>query len=410
MKVKRRKGRFFIKPLFRRYGAKPKKGDKAIFEHYWYGRQARCGVNIGSFYSSLAQGIFDGENLYNGVAHHNQPELDYETPARLGQNYRPDLLIRGRGKEIHGEVKAVAVSSGRAWFGSRQLANICRSFLENPCAEHYALIFKYGDSKEKKYLGKTEKGWVRKAEMLKRLGEKGLIEKLSTATRGLVIIPHNLLMFLAASSPILTADQATSLSCRDNENYYRILGRYITLLQKHVENPKLAIDEILSCRKGWMRKKKKKETIPDPRLAFKGIELPEPELNPLEPFKLEDFFLGGLSATQVQSPKNIFCNSYRYDIRKGKARKVVDTMDVKFEPVRIRGYGGKNSFPITIYGSSNLGYWRRHFKDNLEYFLQGLGLEDVWKQQDKYLGDVARRAAIAEKQKLPKKPKDNIPF
>ena len=104
--------------------------------------------------------------------------------------------------------------------------------LTSPYTEPVFSFFRYGDSSEKKHLGKTKSGNLRKGEMLHTLTERGLVEKLAKSTRTLLVLPHNLMTFLAVVSPHDLRDQTTSRATRNHEEYYRILGKYLTLLEK----------------------------------------------------------------------------------------------------------------------------------------------------------------------------------
>jgi hypothetical protein len=374
MKLRGGKKRVDFKPYFEKYERKPLKGTEDVYWGYWDRRSVACKKNTGSYYAQVAEALFGGRVLHNGEPHNNETPL-HGVPKNAAKNFRPDILIKQGSREIQGEVKASSTHVGHYAFGASQITNMGRSFLENPYAEPYLAMFKYGDSREKKRLGKTKGRNVRKGEMLHKIGPGGLIKKLSESTRGLTIVPHNLMTFLASVASRNMHNHASSNTARNEEHYFNILGGHITRLQKYWENPMEAVEQILAEKKGRLDR------------GMRKIAVLDNDSNPLPGFKIEDFMLDGLHAEQVQSPTNIFCTGYHHKTESGKRK------DVEFKtPVKMTGYGkGAKSFPITIYrmAPGKTDEWREHFGRNLEYFLGGLGLKEVWDRQQLYLDNVA---------------------
>jgi len=191
--------------------------------------------NTSNFYFSLFQAVYGGK-----ILRQNDMPL---FPAEKDQVYSdhtfyPDMIIGGKSKTTYVEIKAVSMNSAKPFFGHRQFAGYCGALLENRGSDMFAAIFKYGNSRPvKSHVCSNEDGH--------KCDNRCLIEKLSTSTRSLLVIPHNLLTFILVLAHSQEMDHTSSQSTNDFEKYKMPYGTWLTFLHEDYENPSKAIKKIL---------------------------------------------------------------------------------------------------------------------------------------------------------------------
>lgn len=331
MKIEVKGGDF--RPYFNKYELKPKRGEKEDYIGYWGRKQKACQDNIGSFYANLAASFFEGTVLKDW-----EPHSHIDAPKWNG--FRPDVLIEKGDWHSEMEVKSGNTRGGGPLMAHNQFANYLRHFLIDRNSEIYLALFKYGN---------------REVQNLHTLTEEDLIKRLAKSTRSLLVVPHNLLSFLALLAPTAEKDHENS-SGRNVEKYFRILATHTSLLVNGWQNPRKTFDRIIEERKEYIK-----------RLGMS---------DPLYGFKLKDFCLENMVAERIDSPES-FCTGYSY-LRSGEDR------EVNLKKVEIKGYRSEH-FPITIYSSQSNEGWKNFISKNLKDFLDGLGITKAWDRQQELM-------------------------
>lgn len=335
MKIEVRGGEF--RPYFNKYELKPKKGEKEDYIGYWGRKQKDCRDNIGSFYAHLASSFVGGTVLKDGQPHgHDLPMI--EAPKWNG--FKPDVLIKKGDWHSEMEVKSGNTRGGGSLMAHKQFANYLRHFLMDHNSEVYIALFKYGN---------------REVQKLHTLTEGELIKKLAKSTRSLLVVPHNLLSFLALMAPTSEKDHGSS-SGRDVEQYFRLLGTHISLLVHGWQNPRETFDNIIDERRQNIK-----------RLGMN---------NPLYGFKLQDFCLENLVAERIDSPES-FCKGYYYSTDE-------EDKKVNLKKIDIKGYKSEH-FPVIIYSSPDNKGWKEFLSKNLKEFLDCLGITKAWNRQQELM-------------------------
>ena len=295
--------------------------------------------NTGSFYVELFKELYHGRILRETKL----PLFPFHD-IDMQEGFFPDVVVNGQARKIYAEVKAISTHTAQPFFGYYQIANYCLSLLENKGSKMITGIFKHGGRLpvknhlcEKKIRGKH------------KCDNRCLVGRLSKSTKSLLVLPHNLLMFILSLSHVDEMDQDSSNSSRMSETYKRPYGTWLTSLHKNYEEPMQAVDEIL--------------------------EHAKKKLLGLGDLKPEDFFLKDLSARQFQSPDNVYCRNCNV-----------------------------HPFTITEYRNNNFDGWMDHFKKNHSLILENMRVKEVY--------DVVceRRSLGKENGGEVGKPDDDIPI
>lgn len=300
--------------------------------------------DTGKFYVHLFQGLYGGKIMRDGEVHHNEVPLYGRVNVA---SFKPDIVIPNGTGEMQVEVKSYATHKGSPTFGAHQFSSYTRSFLENPYSKVVVGIFKYGKGNSPQKLYLCDYHGKREAPDHK-CDSRCVIRKLSSTTRNLLVVPHNLLSFLLSVAYVDGRDQASTKSIRDREDYFLPLGRWMSWLHKHQEEPLLAIGKILEDKGKRIGQKRTFGMLPKPK----------------------DFLLEDLVAERQESPTNIFCGSYK-----------------------VRGYDG-SSFPITVYTNPRVDDWREKIGGHLDSYLMNVGIYDVWYKQEERIARLQEQKQI----------------
>jgi len=328
-------------PAQKRKGIKPKN----LAAQYIMNRRMKVSMeNTGTFFVYLCNA------LVGGILRRSEVPLfpDNHEKSWSCYGFSPDIVVEGDLRNTYIEVKGTAGSVGKANFSHCQYLRYSQAFLEDKGSEVLAAIFKYGGRKAMRM-------YVCKSKDTHKCDNRCLVKKLSTSTRSLLIIPHNLLTFLLMLSPSEERDHRSSAHYRFL-NYKTSYGTYFTLLHKHHENIDQAIDEILKFAKS------------------KSLGLGD--------FNADDFYLHDLGAKQHDAPR-VYCRNRRIGNALGKELK---------------------PFVVTEYRTSNNQEWKSYFRDNFEGFVKGMGM---WKDYQRRL---ERDAERAEAKKAKAELTDGIPI
>jgi hypothetical protein len=311
----------------------------------------KTGKDTGRFYTHVFHALYGGEIMREGSG--GGYAARFPLIDEVGTTFFPDILLKNGTLDLYIEVKAFCASHGLPKFGFRQFCNYTRSFLENPNSATIAGIFKYGtggsNNRGKLYLCKFH---GKEQKPTHHCNSQCVASSLSSSTRDLIILPHNLLSFLLSISKTEVHNQESSQSPIDSEEYFLPKSHWLTLLKENADHPERAIEAVLADESILSGRRRITRKLPDPSF----------------------FLLEGLAALQYESPDNIY-----------------------YGPHRIRnGVNDKTTFRITDYTPSDSSGWAEHIARNLEEFLDEVGIYQTWFE--------------AKKSELPEKPRDEIPF
>ena len=313
-------------------------------------------INTGIFYTSLF-----GE-LYGGIISKRagMPLFPSLRSSNYNENgFRPDIQVNGDSKNTYVEVKAVSIGTGAPFFGYSQIANGIAALLEDAGSEMITAVFRYGKGHKKPLLWTCKK----KEEGKHPCDNRCFVKTLSSGTKDLLILPHNLVSFLLAISRFDEMSQVTSSSSRDFENYKRPYGKWLTFLRDHYQEPHLAIKAIKS---------------------YKARYLVEGGKDEEDVFGLADFHLEDLKATQKTFRERVYCMASR-----------------RTQPLYYR----VRPFTITEYTMPDSKKWTRTVKKKLGPLIELLEIREQYER-------VVERRAIqsADSRNIESVPDDIAPF
>lgn len=174
--------------------------------------------NCSIVYSNLLVSQFGGEV---GPTYKTVPERILKGCPR---NFHPDVYSEDDEKRIWTEIKSCHAQHKQPMFSTRQIANYAFHIAESIWSDgrlpfFQTGIFVYGSCHEKSGLTRFKK--------------RGLVEKLAHETRGLVIIPSNLLFLLFLYNKFserIWQDQTSSSSPINHQDYFMLKQRIVTKL------------------------------------------------------------------------------------------------------------------------------------------------------------------------------------
>lgn len=197
-----------------------------------YGRARRNAAKhyLGRTYAQLYQGLFRGRlpnfNCQQGT-------------LRIGKKdrlFRPDVIRLEEGNNHYIEIKANSFRRGSFSLGALQLENYCGVILQEGSSGSASPFFEYaffrhGTRREYNTLVGESK------ETPPSQDRNFLLERITTQTKDLIIVPVNLLIFLLAHGDyhrIETRDQETSDSPIDSQRYFCLKSGVVSILHnKH---------------------------------------------------------------------------------------------------------------------------------------------------------------------------------
>lgn len=363
---KRRQVEFYFKPL-------PKIPNGASAEKSRLINRQRgdsMKKNTAKFFVHLYQKIYGGRVLDDGEGIFHDEGLplfiDEYTPQKF--KFYPDIY-QSNGSEKYIEVKATCANHPQPFFGATQTAGRMRNLIKNPVAQSEVVVFTYG-SRETETMhickGKKEKFGCHNCNY------RCFANVACNNVRSLLILPSNLVSLVLAFSKTETMERIKKGIHTNSryENYRRPLGRVLTVLRKNFHEPETALGKIMD------------------KVGYNPLDFATKwKLGQLKP---EDFFLQDLTATQTQSPNNLWWRNFHI-----------------------------NQFPIIRYRNTKPDEWRARVIKDSDEFLHLLGVNEIYQDQEAEIMQEemlrqARQAQTLEESvdypELPKKPDDNIPF
>jgi hypothetical protein len=264
-----------LERLALKQGLKPEEYSKGVNAR----RKVSSKRSTGAFYTALFDELYRDRILANA----SMPLFrESSTGEYYEVGFRPDSQVAGDLRNTYIEVKAISVWMGKPFFGYSQIANSIAALLEDNGAEVMTAIFRYGKGHESPFLGRCK----RKEEGRHICDNRCLVKTLSHRTQDLLIVPHNILLFLLAISKSERMDQTRSNSSRNSEDYRRPYGTWITMLHEHYKNCS-AFQKIFDFK-----------TAREKSQGGNSVRTTLLRLSGEEDFNLADFHLEDLTATQ----------------------------------------------------------------------------------------------------------------